>query len=511
MRYAVTAQQMRDLEQQAFAEGVPSLLMMERAAACVVDAVEDILGSLIGRRVLFVCGPGNNGGDGLAAARMVYARGGHPIVWLSAAPHTQDARSNLSFLQALQVPVQVIEAGEELPDIYFDAVVDALFGTGLSRAPEGVSASLIAYINARRAPVISIDVPSGADASTGRVYVPCVSARTTVVCHCHKLGLLTGSARAYTGDLRVVDIGLPQALVERFAARDNWPCVAESKDLPALLPKRSAVAHKGSNGRVLILAGSFGMAGAAALAARTCLTAGAGLVTLAAPACIIPALQQLVPNATCIPVEQAVTAPPAHDVLLAGCGLSVSAQAWEQFVALYDRNRPTVLDADGLNMLAQQDNFRLSSNTVITPHPGEAARLLHTDIDAVTADLPGAARALHAQYNATVLLKSHGSVIYDGKRMAIHAITAPSLAKGGSGDMLAGILAALMAQEKPAPDVFRRGQAASLWMSMAANKAAQTLGDLSVLSGDVISCVGPVAAAYQHPPNGKQRHAPAGS
>mgnify|MGYP000915558964 FL=1 len=136
---------------------------------------------------------------------------------------------------------------------------------------------------------------------------------------------------------------------------------------------------------------------------------------------------------------------------------------------------------------------------------------MHTDIDAVTADLPGAARALHAQYNATVLLKSHGSVIYDGKRMAIHAIAAPSLAKGGSGDMLAGILAALMAQEKPAPDVFRCGQAASLWMSMAANKAAQTLGDLSVLSDDVISCLGPAAVAYQHPPNGKQRHAPAGS
>ena len=202
MRYAVTAQQMRDLEQQAFAEGVPSLLLMERAAACVVDAVEDILGSLIGRRVLFVCGPGNNGGDGLAAARMVYARGGHPIVWLSAAPHTQDARSNFSFLKALQVPVRVIEAGEELPDIYFDAVVDALFGIGLSRAPEGVAASLIAYINARRAPLSPL---MAADA-TGRYMSPC-SARTPGV-HC-KLGLLT--CRAYT-DLRVVDIGLPQAL-----------------------------------------------------------------------------------------------------------------------------------------------------------------------------------------------------------------------------------------------------------------------------------------------------------
>lgn len=492
MLYAVTAQQMRAMEQKAFENGVPSLLLMERAAECAVDALGNLIGDLHCKRVLFACGPGNNGGDGLAAARILLRRGGMPTVVLYAAPATDDAHTNAAFLEALGVPANVIKDTDGLSVSAFDAVVDCLFGTGLSRAPIGLPAALIDYINAQPAPVLSVDMPSGADATTGRVYDPCVKADATVVFHCHKVGLLVGPAREYAGKITVADIGIPKRHLDAYAADDGWPTVAEQADLARLLPDRPLTAHKGDAGRVLIYAGSLGMAGAAAMAAQAALTAGAGLVTVAAGEGVIPVVQHLAPNATCMPVERAVNAPPPHDVLLAGCGLSRDPAVWERLLSLYHPDKPTVLDADALNLLAEHPGFLLSPQTLITPHPGEAARLLGTDIAAVTDDLPGAARALHTKYGAVVLLKSHASVMFDGSRMAIGGVAAPALAKGGSGDMLAGILAGLIAQAKPNPDLQKIAQAATLWMSLAANRAAETLGDLSVLSGDVLRYLGPV-------------------
>lgn len=513
MLYAVTAAQMRAMEEKALDNGVSSLLLMERAAQCTLDALEELIGGIRSKRVLFVCGSGNNGGDGLAAARILLRRGGRPIIAMCSAPNTNDARTNAAFLDALGVPVHVVKDPEHLSGNTFDAIVDCIFGTGLSRPPEGLPAAMIAFINAYPAPVLSVDVPSGADASTGHVYEPCVKANATVVLHCHKVGLLTGPARAFAGKITAADIGLPAQHVDAYAALDDWPTVAEASDLAGLLPARALTAHKGDAGRVLILAGSFGMTGAAAIAAQAALTAGAGLVTVAAGEDIIPIIQQLVPNATCMPLGRATQSPPLHDVLLAGCGLSREPLMWDRLMALYTPGKPTVLDADALNLLSEHPGFKLSRDTLITPHPGEAARLLHTDISAVTDDLPGAARALYERYGATMLLKSHASVAFDGERMAINAVAAPSLSKGGSGDMLAGILAGLLAQGKPAPDMLKTAQAASLWMSLAANRAARKLGELSVLSGDVLSSLGPVLvdARRRLPQSGTRLPSPAGS
>ncbi len=513
MLYAVTAAQMRAMEAQAFEKGVSSLLLMERAASCAMDALEAMIGSAAGKRLLFVCGPGNNGGDGLAAARIWHQRSGIAVVLMSAPPATDDARTNARFLDALGIPQIIADEAGDWPGAGCDAVVDCLFGTGLSRAPQGVPAKLIEHINTLEVPVLSVDVPSGADATTGTVYTPCVRADTTVVLHCHKIGLLTGAARAYAGEIRVSDIGIPRQHVADYAAQDGWATVAEASDLSAMLPMRSPTAHKGAAGRVLVYAGSFGMAGAAAMAAQAALNVGAGLVTIAVDESIIPVLQLLVPNATCMPIDQAVQSPPPHDVLLAGCGLSRGAGVWGNLMALYDRDKPTVLDADALNLLSGHTDFVLSPTTLITPHPGEAARLLKTNVQAVIDDLPTAARALHRKYGACVLLKSHASVAFDGTRMGVNAVAAPALAKGGSGDMLAGMLAGILAQGKPKPDLFQAAQAASLWMSLAANEVAGTLGDQSVLSGDVIRNLGPVLASLRrlHPPHGTQQRAPAGS
>lgn len=514
MRYAVTAEQMRAMERQAFEAGVPSLLMMERAAEQVLDALSDALGGLAGRRVLFACGPGNNGGDGLAAARLLLQAGGRPIVWLSDDPKTEDARANAAFLRALGVPMRRADAGEGLAEPALDAAVDCLYGTGLSRAPEGAAAAMIRALNGMPCLVIAVDVPSGADAASGRAYDPCVQADVTVALHCHKIGLLTGPARAFAGRIVLKDLGWPGDIVDAAARAQAWPTVAGAEDLADLLPARTPTWHKGDSGRVLVYAGSYGMAGAAAMAARAALAAGAGLVTVTADEAVIPVVQHLAPNATCMPVERAAAAPPAHDVLLAGCGLSQGPAVWPTLMKLYSPDVPAVLDADALNLLAGQNGFRLSARTLITPHPGEAARLLHTDVAAVTRDLPGAARALHERYGAAVLLKSHASVATDGVRMAINAETAPALAKGGSGDMLAGIVAGLMAQKKPAPDLVACAQAASLWMSLAANRAARRGGELSVLSGDVLAALGPVwaqAMRGRRPRCGTRRRGRAGS
>ncbi|NLD52137.1 MAG: NAD(P)H-hydrate dehydratase [Clostridiales bacterium] len=476
MKPVVTPLQMRDIEQRAIAGGVSALLLMERAAEGLVDHLQQILGPLHGKAVAFFCGPGNNGGDGLAAARLLRTCGGKPWIVLLDRPVSTEAIHQWEQVQSLGLSVVVPDA---LPPV--DAVVDALFGTGFNRAPGGEAAAMIEHINSLGVPVLAADIPSGMDGRGGTVPGVCVHACRTLSFQWIKAGHLLSHYPEWVGELHAADIGL-----ELPGGVSGMLQALEPDDLKRLVPTRPRAAHKGSNGRALLYCGSPGMAGAAAMAALGCLRAGAGLTTIACEEKLFPILQMLVPNAQCAAIERVVMAPPRHDVLLAGCGLGVEETTWERLLQLYDPAQPAVLDADALTLLSRHP-LKLGGNTLITPHVGEAARLLKSTVQAVAADLPAAAQALRQQYGGVVLLKSHCSVIHDGERTVLNPVGSPVLAKGGSGDALAGMATALMAQGLSA---FDAGCTASLWLGRAAQLAEIHMGVHSPLTGEVLQFLG---------------------
>lgn len=478
MRHMILSADMRAVEREAFSQGLRSIDLMETAAQKVVDALIGIMGSPRGKRVGFFCGPGNNGGDGYAAARIFAASGGQALIIAIAEPNTPDANANCEKARAMGIPI-ITE--EPWPDM--DAAVDALFGIGLTRPLSGHALEVVRRLNALKLPIVlSVDIPSGLQADTGAYSDRSVWATHTVTFAYPKPGhYLTGCPEA-VGKLITADIGIT-------APEDRLIRSADPEDLPALLPHRSLAAHKGTNGRALLLCGSLGMAGAASFAAMGCLRAGAGLTTLLCDEALFPILQVLAPGAQCATPESAISEKRPHDVLLMGCGIGQSDRALQRMMALYDPDRPVVLDADALNLLVRHP-FLLSKKTLLTPHVGEAARLLKCDTHEVLSDMLGAAEKISKRYGAVTLLKSHASVITDGERFVMNTVGSPALAKGGSGDALAGMVTGLMAQGLPA---FEAAQAGSLWMGIAARKAAARHGVYSALTGDLLSMLGEAA------------------
>ena len=470
MRPLITPARMRDMEKRYFAEtGTPSIDLMERASSALRDALIARYGE--NRTFFFACGPGGNGGDGYACARLLAARGARCAVIPAAPPATPDAIENLR--RAREAGVMALSVDDvsrsvsgrtsdvpsrwadgsggsapsaDAPDVW----VDALYGTGLSRAPEGDAARLIDLINAHRAAggvTVAVDIPSGLNGATGRAYSPCVHADLTVTFQFAKTGHWLADGLDLCGEIEVADIGIPAA----FHPEDM---AALMEDGDVTLPHRPRNTHKGRSGRLLIVAGSMGMAGAAALCAESALRGGAGLVTVAAPASVVPILQTLVPCAMALPMPErdGAFAPEAADALadalagvdavVCGCGLSRRA-APEVVCAVLSCGKPALLDADALNLIAEDASLRpmLSLHHLITPHPGEAARLLGQ----VSGDPIADALALRA-LGCAALLKGATTVIPMAGRAVLSASGGNGMATGGSGDCLSGLIGALMAE-----------------------------------------------------------------
>ena len=502
----LTPGDMRRTEAQAFARGVPSLLLMEHAAQAVTDALEKALGGCRGNRVLFLCGPGNNGGDGLAAARLFRQRGGLAEIWLSGAPKTPEARAQLQWAEALSLPIAHIYAlspqarpftpeGAPRGEYAFDGYVDALLGTGLRGAPDALTALLIGVpahdLRPGRRPVVAVDIPSGMDGRTGACPGgACLRADVTVTFHAPKPGLYLTPRREDAGEIVIADIGLWD-MDEDVLALDapELSCQALLPGLIGRLKPRPLAAHKGDCGRVLIYAGSLGMAGAAAMCAQAAVAAGAGLTTVACPREIMPVLQILAPNAMCVEIGAAVRRPPAHDVLALGPGLGQSEEIWQNILALYNPETPSVWDADALNLLSLHPDFRLGENAVITPHPGEAARLLGWEMGRVLADRFGTAQALAEKLGCTALLKGDVTLLArqdaSGPRFALSANGAPALAKGGSGDVLCGMLSAL----RPGRTPWEATALACVWHGLAGRAGEARYGQLELTSAQLIACL----------------------
>ena len=504
----LTPEDTRRTEQKAFALGVSSLLLMEHAAQAVVDELEKALGgSCQQKRVLFLCGTGNNGGDGFAAARLFAMRGGRPTVWMPGEPKTPDAKTNLQWLRLLP-SVNILNLGDlpeaewpfdegRRPDHPFDGYVDALLGTGFRGAPSPLLARMMPVPShashcTLKPPVIAVDIPSGIDGKTGETPGAFVHADVTVTFNTPKPGLYLTPEREAVGRLVVADIGLwdmmPWNSDLLLLDGPELRCQTLTPSALRLLGDRSMNAHKGDCGRVLIYAGKMGMAGAAAMAAQAAVTAGAGLTTVACERDIMPILQTLAPNAMCVEIGEAIQSPPPCDVLAVGCGLGQREEIWNNIINLWDPDKKSVWDADALNLLAKHE-MKLGKNAVITPHPGEAARLLHCGTADILKDRLAAARKLSEKFGCTAVLKSDISVICsigeDGPEFMLNTVGSPALAKGGSGDALTGILAARFSQTF----ALEAAAQACLWHGMAGLVGEKRYGQRELTTGQLISCL----------------------
>ncbi len=479
MRPVLTAEEMYRCDRYTIETlGVPSEVLMERAARAIAD---EALRAFDTRRVLAVCGGGNNGGDGIAAARMLCEAGVSAEVYLVGAPASEGCKREFAKAQA---------AGVVLSEDDFSAyslIIDALFGIGLSRAPEGDAAEVICRINASGVPVLAADIPSGVDAATGAVPGGAVRADATVTFAAHKAGTVLYPGADYAGRVACADIGIGTAGVGIAPSL----FLTEKADLWRL-PRRAARSNKGTFGRVLVVAGSESMSGAAYFAALGAYRAGAGIVETAVHPAVVPVLRVLLPEAIVAPYTEGLSRAIARaDAVVAGPGLSQSAESCAVLRQVLDavEERPLVLDADALNLLSKNEDLlkNLPKNTVCTPHPGEMARLLRCTVADVVSDILGTARRFAAESGAVCLLKDAHTVIAASDGTAtVNTTGSNAMATGGSGDVLSGVIGAFAALV----NVYDAAVLGAYVHGRAGELASRDLGEHAVLARDIADRIG---------------------
>ncbi|HEV7771152.1 MAG TPA: NAD(P)H-hydrate dehydratase [Solirubrobacterales bacterium] len=485
------AGEMRAIDRWAIEErGVPSLELMEAAGRAVAEAVAELAPE---DPVRVVCGKGNNAGDGLVAARLLAETGFEVealLLW-PAAELSGDAAANLERFAAEHVSGELDGrlAGSGV-------VVDAIFGTGFSGAPREPVAAAIDAINRCGAPVVACDIASGVDASSGEVAGVAVEAAITVSFHAAKLGHRIAPGKWHSGELRVVPIGIP-------AGAPSAP-LAGAIDLAVLdlAPRRGSRSTKFSSGQVTIAGGSRGLTGAVQMSSRAAIRAGAGYATVAVPADLEPIFEQGQPEVMSVgcPGGDGCFAPASAKTLLRaferaaagvlGPGLGRDPGAVElarEVAGVIEA--PLVIDADGLNAFAGQLG-RIAAReapTVLTPHAGELGRLLGRDSEEIAAHRLACTREAAEIAGAVVILKGDDTIVSDGERVAVNAISAPGLATAGTGDVLSGIVAALLARGL---EPFDAAAAAVLAHARAGREAALRIGAAeSVIATDVIEAI----------------------
>lgn len=486
----------REIDRRSAEEfGIASEDLMERAGKAVFEALVHLVPP--SGRIGVVCGRGNNGGDGLVVARLTH-QAGYRVDCLVAAAEpslTLEAEAQLAKARAIGVrPAFAADPqwGKRLEELaQCDAVVDALLGIGASGPPREPVTGAIGAIRSAGRPVVAVDVPSGIHCDTGAELGLCVRANRTVTFGLPKPFLFQGAGPEMSGSWSVADIGFPKALLDE-------PTDAATLHLAwvgSRLPKRAKGSHKGDNGHVLVVAGSDAMPGAASLAARAALRAGAGLATVASTPEVCRRVAALAPEALLMPLSDSggVVGPKDAAVILAsaekfdaavfGPGLSDQAPVREFLEAVFaEWTLPTSVDADALNAIAQGVGVP-KGPLVLTPHPGEMGRLLGSTAAAVQADRFGAARAAAERFAGTVLLKGAHSVAAHGSEpLLVNETGNPGMAAGGMGDVLAGVVGTLLAQGLTPRDA---AACAMAWHGLAGDLAATEIGPVGFLASDI--------------------------
>lgn len=512
MRLA-TAQQMRRMERRAIEGGIPSLALMENAAQALVLEAEDMTarkrpflpemtgsvlsggvagafhrGALEGnaRRAAVFCGPGNNGGDGIAAVRLLRAAGWEVRAFLvgERAHMTPDSREMTRRLEEAGGsldPYRPEDAEQAAFCLSADLIIDALFGVGLSRPLEGDFLAAVVQMNRSRVPVLCADIPSGVEADTGRILGAAVEAARTVTFTLAKPGLVVGKGAICTGKLTVAPIGVPnECLME-----EDFPLRTME---PLRLPRRPRDAYKGQCGKVYLLGGSIGLTGAPVLAAGGALRTGAGLVHLEVPARIYPIVAGRCLEAMAAPLpsdtRSVLNKAGECDAVLLGPGLGREARLRRLVLNLVEALEcPVVLDADGINAVAEHIDVLDGREgvTVLTPHDGEFARL---GGDLSSGDRLGAARGFAVDHNCILVLKGYHTITaFPDGRCFVNLTGNPGMAAGGSGDVLGGMIASLLAQHFP-PE---QAVPLAVWLhGRAGDLCAGELGEYGMLPSDLI-------------------------
>lgn len=502
-----TAAQMRELDRRAIEEyGLPGVALMENAGREVARKVEEILGGAAGRKICIFAGKGNNGGDGFVAARHLAGGGAQVTVFLAGGPEGigGDARTNLDTLVKAGADLCPLSGPRDLDKAALaatlaDCLVDALLGTGFRGEVGGDLAEMVKIINTAGKPVVAVDIPTGIDADSGQVRGVAVRAGHTVTFALPKPGLLLQPGADCAGDVTVAGIGFPQRLLAEAALTQNAVTAA---DIRALLPARRPWAHKGTSGRAIVVAGSPGLTGAAALAATAALRAGAGLVTLGVAESLQPlmavklteVMTKALPETTTGSLGLAAVQPVAElaaaaDVLAVGPGLGRDA---ETAAAVREIIRtvacPLVIDADALNALSGHAEVlqEAAALPVLTPHPGELARLTGLPVAAINADRLAVAREVAARFAAIVVLKGAATVIaYPDGEAFINTTGNAGLATGGTGDVLTGVIAAFIAQGLTSHDA----AVAGVYIHGLAGNLAAANGMIGMAAGDLLAAL----------------------
>jgi ADP-dependent NAD(P)H-hydrate dehydratase / NAD(P)H-hydrate epimerase len=505
----LNTQQMREADRRTIDDiGIPSIVLMENAGRQAVAAMEAAFDDLATSRVAVICGRGNNGGDGFVVARTLLQRGVDTGVFLigSVAEVRGDARTNLEILGRIGVTVVEITNAQEW-ELHFselsecDLVVDAILGTGFHGRLSGFLETVVADVNGLGVPVIAIDLPTGLSADTEHLEGPAIEASMTVTLAAPKIPLVFPPADSHAGDLVIADIGIPLPLVDELEGQHLELLTRER--MRELVPARVADSHKGDFGRVLIVAGSFGRTGAAHLAALGALRSGAGLVTVATPRSCVPTIAAMAPEYMTEGLDETASGTVDFaalervldmktDVIAVGPGLGQAPGTAAFVQTLIERaGVPIVLDADGLNAFAGDPDRLMGREEVaviITPHPGEMARLLNISIEAVQHDRVRHAREFAAAHRVHVILKGHRTVVAspDG-RTFVNLTGNAGMATGGTGDLLTGMVAAWFAQILDAEAactlaVYLHGTAGDL--------AEADEGEVALIAGDVAARLG---------------------
>jgi len=506
MIFLASSEEMRAIDRKAVEAGIPVSILMENAGRALAEEVSKLAKERRGS-VVVLAGPGQNGGDGLCAARHLASRGQEVKVFLFADPSkmTPESRFNLDALEAYPVEVFKVEQRDGFRAAVgrlgaVSVIVDALLGTGQRGPARPPMDEAVRWTGDVQAPVVACDIPTGVDADTGHAFDPVVRADVTVTMGMPKRGLYVYPGAKYAGRIVVESLGLPPSFLEgpfQVAA-------ATLSSAEGLMPRRETDHHKGLSGHVLVIAGSVGMAGAAVLAAKAALRGGAGTVTLMCPRGVYQVCASMVPEVMVLPAssEESFSAHPGDMEVIEGFllkskgvvlgpGLGRGA-AQERFVEeclrlIASKGVPCVVDADGLNNLAARGGLSylagLEGKFILTPHPGELSRLLGAGIPEIERDRISAAREAASRGKSVVCLKGAGTCVANSVGSVTVGTTGdPAMATAGAGDVLAGVIASLVSQGLP---LYEAAWLGVFWHGLAGEIAARKAGSYGILAGEI--------------------------
>jgi len=501
MRLVVTSKEMREIDRCTIDKvGIPGVVLMENAGLGTVKLIEEILEEFDGSRITLLCGRGNNGGDGFVIARHLYNHGFEIDVFLSGdkARIQGDAKINLDILEKMGVEIITLQSKKDLKKIpESDLIVDALLGTGISGEVTGFLADVIHWMNESLIPIVSVDMPSGLACDTGNVHGACVVADVTATMAELKRGLVLPPGRELCGDISIIDISAPQFVSESVNVQTF---LIEQEDLQIMLPFRPPSAHKGTFGKVLILAGSTGMTGAATLASMASLRVGCGLTILGIPQSLNTIMESKLTEVMTKPLpetEKGSLSPNGEaeileliewaDVVGLGPGISTHPETGKLIRNLTEKiEKPLIVDADGLNNFQGHVDIlkKHKGDLILTPHSGELSRLMNQPIDDIEQNRIEIARQVAVEWNCTLVLKGASSLIADcNGNVFINPTGNSGMATAGSGDILTGMIAGFLAQNTTPVDaailgVYSHGLAGDLYL--------EEFEERSLVAGDLL-------------------------